>query len=234
MNSKEKFCEADMYKPIKDFFISSGYMVRGEVKGCDIVAVKDDEIIMIELKKFFNLKLIYQAMDRQKITDNVFMAIPRIAKFKDYKNIVKLVKRLNLGLIVVSMDSPIKLVEVIVYPSRSTVKKQKKATEKILKEATGRTFDINIGGTSGKKINTVFREKSIKIACALEKEGVASAKDLVKLYNFEKDTSAILYKNHYNWFTRVSRGKYCLNDKGRYELEEQAFEKIVSHYREVL
>jgi len=51
------FSETDMYPPIKDFFLDLGYTVNAEVKGCDVAMMKNDELIIIELKKNFNITL---------------------------------------------------------------------------------------------------------------------------------------------------------------------------------
>lgn len=226
-----KFNEIDLYDPVKKFFVSKGYIVNGEVKNCDVVAVKEKELIIVELKLKFNLNLVYQALERQKITDDVFVAIPRLKNFKKYKNIIKLLKSLNLGLIVVAMESPLKTVEIIIYPSKNNIRKLHK--EKILKEINGRSLDINKGGSKGKKLNTAFREKSIKIACALEKEEVYSAKELIKFYNCEKDTTSILCKNFYGWFEKVSRGKYTLSAQGKEALNDSRFKEVIDYYKTI-
>ena len=51
------FSEFELYEPVKDFFENLGYSVMGEVKNCDIVAKKDDDIIICEIKKSFNISL---------------------------------------------------------------------------------------------------------------------------------------------------------------------------------
>jgi hypothetical protein len=71
------FKEADMYAPLKAFFVNLGYEVKGEVRGLDIALVKDEKLIAVEMKKSFNMSLIYQALRRQKTASGVFAAIPR-------------------------------------------------------------------------------------------------------------------------------------------------------------
>ena len=74
------FAETDLYEPVCRFLEEEGYRVQAEVKDCDIAAEKDGELIIVELKKSFQLKLIYQALDRQSLTEQVFVAIPRPQK----------------------------------------------------------------------------------------------------------------------------------------------------------
>ena len=62
--------ETDMYEPIKKKLEGLGYTVRAEVKDCDIVAVKDDEMSVVEMKRSFNITVVYQAMNRRSITPN--------------------------------------------------------------------------------------------------------------------------------------------------------------------
>ena len=50
--------EIDLYKPIKTYFERHGYVVKSEIKNCDVVAIKGDETpIIIEMKLNFSLTL---------------------------------------------------------------------------------------------------------------------------------------------------------------------------------
>ena len=69
--------ETELYEPVKSFFESQGYIVKAEINDIDILALKDDLSIAIELKVKISLKHIYQAIERQKLVDNVFLAIPK-------------------------------------------------------------------------------------------------------------------------------------------------------------
>ena len=58
--------ETTLYLPIKRFLEEAGYSVKGEVGGCDILALSDDEpplVVICELKLTFNLELVLQAVD---------------------------------------------------------------------------------------------------------------------------------------------------------------------------
>ena len=67
--------ETELYAPVKQFLEGQGYRVRGEVKGCDLVAVRGDELVVVELKAVLNLALILQGVERLKLTDAVYLAI---------------------------------------------------------------------------------------------------------------------------------------------------------------
>lgn len=230
-----KMNETDLYKPIKNFFINKGYTVNGEVIGCDITAIKEKELIIIELKKSFNIKLLYQAIDRQRITGMVYLGIPRPLKgeTKNFNKIVHIVRKLNLGLITVALDSPTKNVEIIETPQVS-VKKVNKKKSRILKEINGRNIDINKGGSNKVKLATAFRERCIHIGCVMEKVELISPSKLIKDYNCSKDTGSILLKNFYGWFIKESRGVYRLSPRGKEELNSSQFKPIVEFYRKKL
>ena len=72
----EPLRESDLYGPVRDYLENLGYQVKGEVKDCDIAALRDGELIVVELKRGFTLELIYQALDRQRVADGVYVAVP--------------------------------------------------------------------------------------------------------------------------------------------------------------
>ncbi len=226
--------ESELFEPVQNFFEGLGYKVNGEVRGCDVTAVKDSILIIIELKTAFNLKLLFQAIERRKITDFVYVCIPRpeISNTKNWLNMIYVLKKCGFGLITVAVDSPLKTIDVILTPESHDIKNNKN-TDYLLKEISGRTINLNTGGTNRKKIITAYKEKSVQIACALEKLGEASANLLVKQYNCPKDTRMVLYNNVYGWFFRPKKGIYRLTEKGRNALEQNDIEQLVSYYRNI-
>src|SRR5512147_2633901 len=68
--------ETDLYAPVKKLLEEQGYTVRGEVDHCDLVAVRGAEPpVIVELKRRFALSLVYQGLERQRISDAVYLAI---------------------------------------------------------------------------------------------------------------------------------------------------------------
>ncbi len=157
--------ETDLYQPVKSFLEKSGYNVKAEVKSCDIVAMKNDEIIIIELKLSFNLELIFQIIDRQKKCDSVYAALPlpedyfKNSKWKSVKN---LLRRLNAGLIFISENGN---VQIVFHPADFDSKKSRSANMKhrraIINEFESRSFDGNTGGSTRKKLMTAYRESCV-------------------------------------------------------------------------
>ena len=226
------FKETDLYEPIRAFLEEEGYQVQAEVKDCDIAAVKDGQLLIVELKKAFNLKLVYQGLERQSLTDQVFVAIPRPAKGareKAWKDMLKLLKRLELGLLTVALDSPLKTVDVVLEPSDSPIRKNKKKKEQVRGELENRQVNVNVGGMTRRKIMTAFREKSIRLACLLEKEGQVSTASLRE--RGLEEYIVILGRNYDKWFQRVEKGVYALSEKGKEALEKEEYAKAVAFYR---
>ena len=226
------FKETDLYEPIRAFLEEEGYQVQAEVKDCDIAAVKDGQLVIVELKKSFNLKLVYQGLERQSLTEQVFVAIPRPkkgAREKSWKDMLKLLKRLELGLLTVALDSPLKTVDVVLEPSDSIAWKNRKKREKLQAELENRQVDANVGGMTRRKIMTAFREKSIRLACLLEKEGQVSTASLRE--RGLEDSVGILSRNYDKWFKRVEKGVYALSEKGQDALENEDYAKVVAFYR---
>lgn len=224
--------EVQMYEPVKRFLESRGYTVHAEVKGIDVTAVKDGEMILLELKTAFNLKLLYQALDRQKISDSVYLVIPRPQKANNpsFHKALYIAKKLGLGFITVAMDSPMKSVEVCLEAA-GTCKIAPKRHNAVKKELDGRSMDGNMGGSHNTKLLTAFRERCIHIACALYCFGPMSASVLGKNHGCGGDTYGILYANHYGWFKKIGRGVYDLSEAGTYELEQgEMFREAVCFY----
>lgn len=74
---------------------------------------KDDESVAVELKVTLDFKAVQQAALRRKITDHVFIGIfkPKNMNSHSFKDKTYLLKRLGIGLIVVSKRS--KMVELV-------------------------------------------------------------------------------------------------------------------------
>ncbi|MED4228242.1 DUF2161 domain-containing phosphodiesterase [Neobacillus cucumis] len=234
MKETKKLQEMDLYKPIQTFFVKEGYEVYGEVKDCDIVAVKGEELIIIELKLTLSVDLLIQAAKRQRISDQVYIAIPK-PKYRlnsrRWADKCHLIKRLELGLIVVSNPTKRAKTEVLFHPTpfnRGKSRGQSKLKrDAVLKEINGRSADFNVGGSSRVKIMTAYKENSIQIACYLSHFGPLSPKKLIQLGTGDK-TSSILVKNYYSWFERIKRGTYCLTEKGQEEIKE--FPNLYNYY----
>lgn len=232
---KNDFLEEDLYKPIHDFFVQEGYEVRSEVNFCDICATKDDQITIIELKKNLSVDLLAQAVKRQKIGDFVYIAVPkpkRLIGTSKWKDICYLLKRLELGLILVSLDGR-NLVEIPVLPKPFDMKRSRQSSKnkknKLIEEIKGRSMELNVGGSRGRKLVTAYKENAIHIACCLNLFGPMSAKKIVQYGTDSNKTWSILNKNFYGWFYKHDKGVYGLSDAGKRALDE--YNELNEYYK---
>jgi hypothetical protein len=221
-NTTDKILEVDLFKPVSDFLIEQGYTVRSEVKDCDIAAIKDEELVIVELKKNLSVDLLTQAVNRQKCADIVYMAVPKPKKLTSnakWNDIIHLVKRLELGLILVSFKGKKGIVEIAVHPTpfdrEASRRGNKRRREGIIKEAKGRHIDANIGGSTRTKLVTAYKESAIYVACCLEKYGPLSPKKVKELVEDGVKPAPILSMNHYGWFQKIERGIYGISDEGK-------------------
>lgn len=237
--NKDKLLEIDLYNPVRDFLIEQGYTVRSEVKDCDITAIKGGELVVVELKRNLSVSLLAQAVRRQKAADLVYIAVPKPKKLfanSKWQDISHLIRRLELGLILVSFKGEKGFVEIPIHPvpfdREKSMKMNKKKREGIIKEAKARYLDFNVGGSTGKKLLTAYRESAIFIACCLNKLGPLSPKKLRMLGSDPKKTTSILSENHYGWFDKVERGVYSINETGKSGLAD--YKELADYYNEKL
>ncbi|WP_323780725.1 DUF2161 domain-containing phosphodiesterase [Thalassovita sp.] len=211
-----KPCETDLYEPIKNFFEALEYEVKAEIGAADVVALRDGEApVVIELKTGFSLTLLQQAVARQKITDQVYVAVPRWkgrAGWRAFKGNLGLCKRLGLGVISVSLDAG----EVQVHhdPAPFQPRKVKKRQASLMAEFERREGDPNKGGAVRIGLVTSYRQEALRCAAYLAENG-ASKGAVVAQATGVKRATRVMADNHYGWFERVDRGVYRLTDMGR-------------------
>jgi hypothetical protein len=209
--------ETALYLPVKRFLEKLGFTVKGEIGGCDLVALSGNEppiVVIGELKLSFNLELILQAVDRAAACDEVWLA----AKFSErgkgresdarYRN---LCRRLGFGMLAVTKSGQ---VEVIVSPT-AVPRRDLKRRSRLVAEHRKRQGDPALGGSTRAPIMTAYRQQALACASALSR-GPSKVRDLKPTI---PDAPKILLHNVYGWFDRVERGVYALTDSGRAALK---------------
>lgn len=214
--------ETDLYPHLKSWLEANGYAVHGEVGHCDIAAQKDGELILVEIKKAINLDLLLQVVRRQRAAASVYAAVPAPATGgRPWRERMRLLRRLEVGLLVVYLDSALPRVELMFHPLPFERRRSKSLTKTLLREIAGRSKDLNTGGRNQGKLHTAYREQAFTVAVVLDSLGSASPKAL-KAAGAPENATGILNANHYNWFDRVKKGVYRLTPEGRRELVEYA------------
>jgi hypothetical protein len=216
--------ESDLYLPIKRFLQSQSYEVKGEVHDCDVLAVRGTEApVVVELKRSLNLSVVLQAVARLSLTPNVYIGIPkRGAVLKGRRrHVVKLLRMLGLGLVVIDSGGGTESVKVLLDPREYRPRRSKHRQKRLLGEFGKRVGDPNLGGTERRAgVMTVYRQRALNIARFLqehEEQGPHKASN-VALALQEPKARDILYRDAYGWFDRVSLGVYRLSPRGRREI----------------
>jgi hypothetical protein len=216
--------ETDLYAPIKTYLEGQGYEVKAEVKDCDLVAMRGvEDPVIVELKLSLSLALLMQGIDRQSMTDAVYVAVPA-GKGKRWvsqvKDAAKLCRRLGLGLISVRLDAVTPSVLVHCDAGSYRPRKVKLRKNALLKEFERRVGDPNTGGQTRRKIITAYRQDALRIAVALT-DGPNKPRILAEILGVER-AAGILQADHYGWFQRVERGVYELRPSGHAALKTYA------------
>ncbi|MBL0373263.1 hypothetical protein JJB09_14595 [Rhizobium sp. KVB221] len=205
--------ETALYPPVKLFLEAAGYAVKGEIGGCDIVALCDGEppvLVVCELKLTFNLELILQAVDRASSADEVWIAARVSAKGKGRESDRRfrdLCRRLGVGMLAVAENGT---VDIIVSPDAPMPRKNPRRRSRLVAEHRRRKGDPALGGGTRAPIMTAYRQQALACAAALQ-NGHVRPRDIKP---FAPDAAKILIHNVYGWFDRVERGIYALTQSG--------------------
>jgi hypothetical protein len=211
--------ETDLYHPVKAHFEALGYDVKAEVKDADVMAMRigapqDEPPVLIELKTGFSLILLHQAIARQTITDQVYVAVPRWkgkAGWKTFKGNISICKRLGVGVLSVNLIEG--TVQLHNEPKPFKPRKNPKRKEMLQKEFEAREGDPNVGGTPGGGRHTSYRQDAEKCRAYIYVNGAAKASEVAKATGVMR-ARQIMASNHYGWFERVSKGIYGITAQG--------------------
>lgn len=206
--------ETSLYLPVKRFLENLGYVVKGEVGHCDLVALRDDDpavVVIGELKLTFNLELVLQGVDRMSVGDEIWLAAQLSGAGRGresdprYRN---LCRRLGFGLLGVAKSGD---VTVIVSPSAPTPRKDPRRRSRLVDEHRRRQGDPALGGSTRRPIMTAYRQQALACAAAMT-SAPQRPRDLKPTC---PDVQKILHRNVYGWFERSGRGVYALTASGR-------------------
>lgn len=206
--------ETSLYLPVKGFLEKAGFVVKGEVGGCDLVGLSDDDppvVVVCELKMSFNLELILQAVDRAAVSDEVWIAARISAKGKGReadKRYRDLCRRLGIGMLGISDAGDVSIIVGSVSPMPRTNPKRR---SRLMREHQKRRGDPALGGSTRAPVMTAYRQQALGCAAALM-SGPLRIRDIKAGV---PEAGKILQSNVYGWFERLDRGVYGLTDAGR-------------------
>lgn len=205
--------ETSLYLPVKAFLEQAGYTVKGEIGGCDLVGLSDQDppvVVICELKLSFNLELILQAVDRAAAADEVWIAARISAKGKGResdKRYRDLCRRLGIGMLGISDAGEVSVIVGSVTPMPRTNPKRR---SRLMREHQRRKGDPAVGGSTRTPLMTAYRQQALGCASAL----AAGPLKVREIRAQVPEAAKILQGNVYGWFERVERGVYGLTPVG--------------------
>jgi hypothetical protein len=209
--------ETTLYPAVKRFLEGAGFCVKGEVNGCDAVAVRDGgelRLAIVEMKLGFNLDLLLQAMDRMRMADEVWLAVPATRRGRDRDpRVHRLCRAIGFGLMAVNVGRD--RVEVLAEPGPYRPRPDMRRRTRLLSEHARRSGDPSPGGSTRQPIMTAYRQQALACAEAL-RSGPGRPRDLRAV---APDAGQILVRNVYGWFERAARGVYQLTGLGEAALQ---------------
>jgi hypothetical protein len=181
---------------------------------------------------------VLQGIDRLALSEQVYLAIGVAAKpapnslwRRDRKGILKLCRRLGLGLLAVHEPAAgsAPLVEPLVDPLPYRPRPDRKRQGLLLKEFAHRVGDPNTGGMTKRPIVTAYRQAALRCAAHLAAHGPTKAAEVRRATGVEH-AGRMMRGDVYGWFQRVERGVYELSPKGQSAVETYA--DVITSLRE--
>ncbi|PYB77082.1 DUF2161 domain-containing phosphodiesterase [Rhizobium wuzhouense] len=213
--------ETSLYLPVKGFLETAGYTVKGEIGGCDLVGLSDEDpsiVVICELKLSFNLELILQAVDRASVADEVWIAARVSAKGKGReadKRYRDLCRRLGFGMLGITDKGEVSVIVGSVTPMPRTNPKRR---SRLMREHQRRKGDPAVGGSTRTPLMTAYRQQALGCASAL----AGGPLKVREIRGSVPEAAKILQGNVYGWFERVERGVYGLTPSGHEALARWA------------
>jgi hypothetical protein len=208
--------ETELYAPVKVFLEAQGYEVKAEIGAADVVGVRGDEPpVIVELKTAFSLALVHQGIERQALSDHVYLAVPRGSgqRFRAaLKRHMSLCRRLCMGLLTIRLKDGFVEAHLDPKPYKPRLSKPKQA--RLLREFSRRVGDPNLGGQNKRAMVTAYRQDALRCLTLLVSEGPTKAAIVAKATNVAKARN-IMADDHYGWFCRVEKGIYAATPKGQ-------------------
>lgn len=199
---------------MKAFLEGLGFAVKGEVGGCDLVALAGDGVPIVvigELKLSFNLELVLQAVDRATACDEVWLAARTSVRGNGRESDSRfrnLCRRLGFGMLGGPAGGG---ATIIVSPTSPMPRKNPRRRSRLVEEHRRRLGDPAVGGGSRTPIMTAYLQQALACAMAMAE----TPKRPRDLRAFAPNAGKIPLDNVYGWFARVDRGIYGLTSAGR-------------------
>ncbi len=129
------YLEIELIKPVIDYFTERKYQIFREVKigfcRADIVAIKKDETVAIELKLKNWKKALVQARNYKFGSDYVYIAFPLMKSYNVLKKAENVLRKEGIGFLTINEET--QNIKEIVKPKKSNQKFGSVTIEEIMK-----------------------------------------------------------------------------------------------------
>ena len=212
--------ETSLYPAVKAHLERLGFTPKGEVLGCDVVALRAGDppfLVIAEMKLALSFELVLQGVDRAALCDEVWLAVRATRSGRDRdRRAHRLCRMLGFGLMAVIPSTG--RVEVLAEPAPYRPRPNAKRRSALMREHERRRGDPTAGGGNRRPIMTAYRQAALDCALAL-RDGPATTREVAKRV---QDAPTILLRNVHGWFERVARGVYRLTPPGEAAAAEAA------------
>jgi len=165
--------ESDLFLPIKKYLVESLSCteVYGEVIDIDILALRGEDDISVELKTSLNWKVIEQAIDRSRGCQYVYVGVPETKHLSWLAK--ETLERYGIGLLVVNERNRVRE---LIKPSKQVNKARRYRFRDYIKEHHSKT----IGGVKTGEGPTAYSETMVKVREFMKGKGWMTAQDIAK------------------------------------------------------
>lgn len=221
----KRSAESDLYAPVKRFLEDLGFQAKGEVGKCDVLAMRGELCVAVELKAEFGLRLVYQGIDRQALVDLVWLCVAEpegrreAASWKRrIRDAARLCRMLGLGLMSVRGGR----VTVHADPGPYKPRRLPAKAARLVAEFKARRGDHTPGGSTRRPVVTAYREGALRCADVMAARGSPMKVAEIRSLAGVERAGAILLRNVYGWFVRTGHGSYGLSAEGHEALRRFA------------
>jgi hypothetical protein len=224
INKNKILKESELYEPMKQYFLEQGAKVHAEVRGNDMVVIQDELYFGIELKKTFNLELVFQLLRRRGLFHGQYGVIEvKKGTFHNKTQALMLLSALGFGLYGVEFLKNKPKVMLLLQCSKreDSIFFKGKTRLRMISEISSRFIEYGDGGVNTGGALSSYRQRALYALWLIQKKSSVSPKDLNLSFS-SQSAGSLLQDNFYGWFLRKQRGCYIATDAGLQALSTYA------------
>ena len=181
--------------------------------------------IVVELKTRMSLAFVAQATSRKRISESVYLAIPLVGSsttVRDAARIFEVLKRLELGLLIVRFLRTGIRIEPVLHPRLYIPRNRPKLRRLVLREIDARYAELDTSGQAGDRPRFgAYKQRALLLASLLAELGECSPARL-RAVGAPASSGRILAANLYGWYEHPARARYRVSEAGSAALRNHA------------